>query len=199
MHMRKSLALAAGLAAAVLAGGCGRGSGVAEAAAASSSQTAGAHSVDLDHPCDLLTDTEVADLASGLKPHQLDTVAGVDKICDWPDAHGVPVVQVQVYDADPQGPAAELRSSLGPSGYQIVQVAGVGERAAAAVQQANPDLGLKEGVASLVAQSEGRAVSISTPGLQILPGTPKFQKLKELAITAISRATGGDPPKAPSA
>jgi hypothetical protein len=197
MHVRKSLALAGVMVAAALVWGCGRGPGVAVAAAASSRQASGAHSVGLDHPCDLLTDTEVSDLAPGLQPHRLDTVAGVDKICDWPNAHGIPVVQVQVYDADPQGPAAELQSSLGPSGYQIIQVAGVGERAAAAVQPANPDLGLKEDVASLVAQSEGRAVSISTPGVQIVPDTPKFQKLKELAITAISRATGQNAPIVP--
>jgi hypothetical protein len=142
---------------------------VAVASAASSSQPGGAHSVGLDHPCDLLTDTEASGFVPGLQPHQLDTVAGVDKICDWPDGHGIPRVQLQVYEADPQGPAAELWPSLGPSGYKAIDVAGVGERAAAAIQQANPDLGLKEGVASLVAQSEGRRSRFRRPGSRSCP------------------------------
>ncbi len=142
-------------------------------------------------PCSLLTDADVAKLAPGLGHGKLQTVAGT-QICEWPNANGIPAVQLQVTTA----PSTSLRKELanlnvGNSGYTIVAVAGVGDEAAAAFQKADASKGIAAGLATIAARSGGTEVSISTPFVQVLPGSPGFTAAKKLASTAISRLPGG--------
>jgi len=140
-------------------------------------------------PCTLLTDEDVSALVPGVHHQKLDTVAGTNKICEWPNERGIPVVQLQVTPADPAGPGAELKTSLGPAGYKIVDVKGIGDRAAAAVQEADPSKGLTAAVASLVVEAGGYDVRLSTPMVEIRPGSRKYAELEQMASLAVERLT----------
>jgi len=155
------------------------------AAATTSAQTAAAN------PCSLLTAADVAKLEPGLGHGKLQTIAGT-QICNWPDAQGIPAVQLEVTTAPGTSMKQELANlNVGNNAYTIVSVAGLGDEAAAAFQKADASKGLRAGMATLAARSGGRVVSLSTPYVQILQGSSRFAVAKKLVATAISRLPGG--------
>lgn len=144
------------------------------------------------NPCSLLTDAEVAKLAPTAGHGKLDTVAGGNHICDWPDANGIPAVQLQVYPATPSSLRAELKNGIGAfGGYTIVAVAGLGDEAAAAFQKADPSKGLTAGLAELTVRSDDRVIGLSTPRVQVLQDSPAFVLVKGLVAKALARLKAG--------
>ena len=190
MTVQKFVAALAACGFVLFLSGCGGGAARASTPAPKPSPAAASKpNPALSDPCSLLTDEDVGALAPQIHHQKLETVAGTATICEWPNDRGIPVVQLQVTAANPSGPAAELKSNLGPSGYQVIDVPGVGDRAAAAVQQADPSKGLTARVASLLVQAGRYDIGLSTPGLEIVPGSPKFAALKQAAILAVERLT----------
>ena len=101
-------------------------------------------------------------------------------------------MQLQVTTAPGTSMKKELANlNVGNNGYTIVSVAGVGDEAAAAFQKADASKGIRAGMATLAARSGGRVVSLSTPYVQVLQGSPRFAVAKQLVSTAISRLPGG--------
>jgi hypothetical protein len=196
--LRTSLAplAVAVLVSAVLAG-CGGGSKTAapgttttSAAATTSSAASSAPSETpaSTNPCSLLTDAEVAKLAPGVGHAKLDTVAGGARICDWPDASGIPAVQLQVYAAPSSSLRAELKNGIDAfGGYAVVDVAGLGDEAAAAFQKADASKGIAAGLAALSVRSGDRVLGLTTPRVQVQQGSQKFALVRRLAATALSR------------
>jgi len=139
------------------------------------------------NPCSLLTDAEVAKLAPGAGHGKLDKVGGA-RICDWPDANGIPAVQLQVYPAPSSSLRAELKNTIGAyGGYTISDVAGLGDEAAAAFQKADASKGLTAGLAALAVRSGDRVLGLTTPRVQVQQGSQQFALVKQLAATALSR------------
>ncbi len=188
MTAQKSAAALAACGVVLFLSGCGGGASSAPTPAPKPT-AAKLSNPALGDPCSLLTDEDVSAIAPDVHHQKLDTVAGTNKICEWPNERGIPVVLLQVTPADPAGPGAELKTSLGPAGYKIVDVKGIGDRAAAAVQEADPSKGLTAGVASLVVQAGGYDVDLSTPRVEIRPGSPKFAALRQMAGLAVDRLT----------
>ena len=138
-------------------------------------------------PCSLLTDAEVARLAPGVGHGKLHRVGGA-RICEWLDASGIPAVQLQVYAASSSSLRAELKNTIGAyGGYTIIDVAGLGDEAAAAFQKADPSKGLEAGLAALSVRSGDRVLGLTTPRVQVLQGSQTFALVKQLAATALSR------------
>ncbi len=191
--------LAVTLAASALLAGCG-GSGnspkaattpttAATATTSSTASSAPAKAPPSTNPCTLLTDAEVAKLAPGVGHGKLDTVAGGAKICDWPDTHGIPAVQLQLYPAPSSSLRAELKNGIDAfGGYTIVDVTGIGDEAAAAFQKPDASKGLTAGLATLTARSGDRVIQLSTPRIQVLQDSQGLALVKQLAATALSRA-----------
>jgi len=157
------------------------------AAATTHAQSTSSQATTATNPCSLLTDAEVAKLAPGIKHGKLDTVAGA-KICDWLDANGIPAVQLQVYPAPSSSLRTDLKTGIAAyGGYTIVDVAGLGDEAAAAFQKADPSKGLTAGLATLLVRSGDRVIGLSTPRVQVLQGSKAFALVKQLAATALKR------------
>lgn len=139
-------------------------------------------------PCSLLTDGEVATIAPGVGHGTVHEVAGVTKICEWPNSHDLPEVQLQVNLPPASSIQSELKTGLAAGGgYTIVSVSGLGDEAAAAFQKADPAKGLKAGLAVIVARSGDKVVQLSTPLVAIEQGSAGFTKAKDLVAKAISR------------
>ena len=188
MTVQKLVAAFAACSFVLFLSGCGGGAAGASTPASKPKPAAASEpNPALSDPCSLLTDEDVSALAPEVHHQKLETVAGTATICEWPNDHGIPVVQLQVTTADPSGPAAELEKNLGPSGYKVIDVPGVGDRAAAAVQQADRSKGLTAGVASLLVQSGRYDIGLSTPTVEIRPGSERFDTLKQMASLAVER------------
>lgn len=139
-------------------------------------------------PCTLLTDAEVATIAPGAGHGTVHKVAGVEKICEWPDSHGIPEVQFQVNLPPTSSLRSELKNGLAAGGgYTIISVSGLGDEAVAAFQKADPAKGLAPGLAVILARSGGKVVQLSTSQLSIQQGSPDFAKAEGLVAKAISR------------
>ena len=196
---RPRILLAAGIAASAVAmtacGGGGSTGGPAGAPTSLGPATAGdtgsatpsgtATGVD---PCSLLTDAEVATFAPGLKQHRVEHPVPQVTICAWPDAKGIPDVQLQVFPAT--GPLADdLDTGLNAAGgYSIATVSGLGDEAVAAYTKANSSLGIKGGqLATIQARSGDQVVGISVTYTEITKGSARYTALTKAMSTAISR------------
>jgi hypothetical protein len=139
--------------------------------------------------CNLLNNAEVHSLAPSLGEARPGTVKIKNvSSCEWPDAHGMPGLMLQVAPAPSHSLRDDLASGIAAmGGYDIENVPGVGDEAAMAVQQANPQYGLKAGVAILSVRVGKRVVSLSPVRVVVKPGTAKFAGLKQLAAKAASQ------------
>ena len=136
--------------------------------------------------CHLLSNADVHSLAPSLGEARPGTVKIKNvSSCDWPDAHGIPGLMLQVTPAPSHSLREDLASGIAAmGGYDIKNVPGVGDEAAVAVQQANPKYGLKAGVAILSVRVGKQVVSLSPVRVVVKPGTAKFEQLKQLAAKA---------------
>ena len=80
----------------------------------------------------------------------------------------------------------DLQTNLGGSGYDVVDVSGLGDEAAAAFQQADANKGLTAGLAMIEARVGDRVVGISTPGLSITQDSAQFVTVKQLLSKALA-------------
>jgi len=147
--------------------------------------------------CALVSAAMLAKLAPGLgagHPSAVPHPAGVST-CVWSRrGRHLPALTLTVAPADASGVLKELKDGFGHMGYRIVPVAGLGNEAAAAIQQANPKHGLAAGVAELAVRVGKRQLIFSPMGLAVSgPGTKSFERLKRLAAGTVARlvATGG--------
>ena len=197
---RPGIMLVAGLATTATAlAGCGSGSSTgattpaqtASSTRPSASDTAtatpaaGATGVD---PCSLLTDAEVRTFSPHVKAHKLEHPTAKISICAWPDAQGIPDVQLQVYPFT-GSLKTELNAGLNAAGgYSVVTVSGVGDEAVAAYTTANKSLNIKGGdLAMLEARSGDQVVALSVTYTQVTKGSATYRALTKAMTTALSR------------
>ncbi len=194
-----TIAIGVGVALALItATACGGGSSPSGTASApttapppssssSATQAAAAGSVGDTNPCSLLSTADVQQLDPALGAGKVATV-GKNKICDWPDAHGIPAVQLQVVIPPSGSLKDDLKTNLAPSGYDVVDLSGIGDEAAAAFQQADASKGLTAGLAEIEARAGDRVVGITTPGLSITQDSAQFETVKQLLSKALAAA-----------
>jgi hypothetical protein len=142
--------------------------------------------------CALLTGAEVHALAPGLSAgHPSKTQRPNVSTCQWDNAHGIPALMLEVVPAGASSLKESLQEGMGPMGYTITAVAGLGDEAAVAVQQANPKYNTQAGVAILAVRVGKRVIQLSPAGLTIPgPGSDGFQALEKAAAAAVSRLKG---------
>ncbi len=133
--------------------------------------------------CSLLTQAEVDSLfgkpvGAGKPDLAVPHVQG----CIWP-ATGIPSFILQVLPAP-----ASVHSSIDPGkGYQVIDLEGLGDQAAVAIQQANPQYGTAAGVAILGLAKGDYMMTLSPVRLGIQEGSPQFELLKKLANNAAQK------------
>ncbi len=175
-HVRRNLPLPTLVLAISLAGG----------GAVPANAQAGGHRVDA---CSLLTDAEVHAFAPGLSaghPGKMQR-PGVST-CQWDNAHGIPALMLEVVPAGESSVKETLEEGMGPMGYTVTDVPGLGDEAAVAVQQANPKYNIEAGVAILAVRVGKQVLQLSPAGLSIPgPGADGFNAFEKAAATAAQR------------
>ena len=140
--------------------------------------------------CALVTQAMVAKYASGLgkgQPGKIPKQSSVST-CIWADAHHIPGLILNVGPADPSGVVKGLEGDLAKMGYRVVAVPGLGDEAAVAIQQADPKLHTKTGVAVISVRVGKRQFGLSPLRPAITgTGTPGFERLKQLAAATAKR------------
>lgn len=139
--------------------------------------------------CSLLTAAEVHSLAPGLGAgHPSKTQQANVSTCQWDNAHGLPALMLEVVPAGASSLKESLQEGMGPMGYTVSDVPGLGDEAAVAVQQANPTYNIEAGVAILAVRVGKQVLQLSPAGLNIQgPGSPTFQALEKAAAAAAKR------------
>jgi hypothetical protein len=140
--------------------------------------------------CALVTHAMIAAYASGLgkgEPGKIPKQSSVST-CIWADAHHIPGLILNVGPADPSGVVKGLEGELAKMGYRVVAVSGLGDEAAVAIQQADPKLPTKTGIAVLSVRVGKRQFAYS-PLRPEIPGTgsPVFERLRQLSAATVKR------------
>ena len=107
--------------------------------------------------------------------------------CDWPDAHGIPGLTLQVTPAPSESLRDNLSSGFAAMGYAVLDVSGLGDEAAVAIQQVDPKFGLQAGVAILPVRKGKRVLTLSPSRIDVKPGTARYRRLKQLTANAATR------------
>lgn len=158
-------------------------------AAAGAAPAAGQQAGTGPDACSLLTDSEVHAFAPGLSaghPGKMQR-PGVST-CQWDNAHGIPALMLEVVPAGESSVKESLEHGMGPMGYTVTDVPGLGDEAAVAVQQANPKFNIQAGVAILAVRVGKRLLQLSPAGLSIPgPGADGFNAFEKAAATAAER------------
>jgi len=140
--------------------------------------------------CALVTAAMVAKYATGLGKGHAGKVPQQSPVstCIWTDADHLPALILTVAPSDPSGVAKGLEQGMAAMGYKVVSVSGLGDEAAVAIQQADPKLHTKTGVATLAVRVGKRQIGFSPMRPAISgTGTPTFKRLKELAAETAKR------------
>ncbi|MEJ2185612.1 MAG: hypothetical protein P8Z36_06695 [Gemmatimonadota bacterium] len=139
--------------------------------------------------CSLLSAADVHAFAPGLGAgHPGKTQRANVSTCQWDNAHGIPVLMLEVVPAGASSLKESLEEGMGPMGYSVVDVPDLGDEAAVAVQQANPTYNIQPGVAILTVRVGKQVLQLSPAGLNIQgPGSAGFQAFKKAAATAAKR------------
>lgn len=163
--------------------------GLAAAGASRVSAQAAGAGVDA---CALLTGAEVHAFAPGLSAgHPSKTQRPNVSTCQWDNAHGLPALMLDVVPAGTSSLKESLKEGMGPMGYSVADVPGLGDEAAIAVQQANPKYNTQAGVAILAVRVGKRVIQLSPAGLTIPgPGSAGFQAFEKAAAAAVNRLKG---------
>lgn len=133
--------------------------------------------------CSLLTQAEVDSLfGKSIGAGKHDSAVPHVQGCIWPAA-GIPSFILQVLPAP-----ASVHSSIDPGeSYQVIDLEGLGDQAAVAIQQANPQYGTATGVAILGLAKGDYMVTLSPVRLDIQESSPQFELLKKLANNAVQK------------
>ena len=140
--------------------------------------------------CALVTASMVAKYATGLGKGHLGKVPRQSPVssCIWSDAHHIPGLILTIAPSDPSGVAKGLEQGMAAMGYKVVTISGLGDEAAVAIQQADPKLHTKTGIATLAVRVGKRQIGYSPMRPPISgTGTPTFKRLKELAAETAER------------
>lgn len=160
--------------------------------AACDSQNGSAQAATVD-ACSLLSDAQVHALAPGLSAgHAGKVMVANTSICEWDNAHQVPGFMLQVSPVDSSGVKKELDEGFANMGYDVYDVAGLGDEAAVAVARADPAHGIEADVAELALRVGRRQLILSPVQLHIAMTTAAdFKHLKMLAAQAAARLRAG--------
>lgn len=143
------------------------------------------------NPCSLLTDAQVKQIAPHVGHKADERHSGVRDTCDWPNATGVPVVQLQVSQATTTSLVTDLTKGIDAhGGFTVVPVSGVGDEAAAAFQNGDPSKGVTTDLAVISVRSGSTIVSLYTPLLSIQQHSAGFANVKKLMSAAITHLPG---------
>lgn len=134
-------------------------------------------------PCSLIVTGKLISIFPVLQKAEKQTV-GPNTVCNYLDKFGIPALIISVSQAGPH--ARDTLSILGP-GYVIEEIAGLGDEAAVAIQQANPKFGLQEGVAALHIKKGDISLNLSFPRINIQVNDPKFEQVKILAAEMLDK------------
>lgn len=140
--------------------------------------------------CALVTASMVTKYATGLSKGHPGSIPKQSPFstCVWSDAHHIPGLILTVGPSDPSGVAKGLKRDLGKMGYRVDSVSGLGDEAAVAIQQADPKLHTKTGIATLTVRVGKRQIGFSPMRPAISgTGTPTFKRLKQLAAATAKR------------
>jgi hypothetical protein len=140
--------------------------------------------------CALVTASMVARYATGLGKGHAGKVPRQSPVstCVWSDADHLPALILTVAPSDPSGVAKGLEQGMAAMGYKVVSISGLGDEAAVAIQQADPKLHTKTGIATLAVRVGKRQIGYSPMRPPISgTGTPTFKRLKELAAKTAER------------
>lgn len=144
--------------------------------------------------CTLVTTAEIHGLAAQLGSGQHSKAKIPNKsvsICDFDDDKHIPALILTVTPAPSGGVKADLEQQLGGFGYAISSVSGLGDEAAAAVQQSDPSKGIKAGLAFLASRAGQWEVTLSPVRLDIPDSSgAAFSRLKTVAAAAVTRLRG---------
>ena len=133
--------------------------------------------------CNLLSKTDVDALfdeqvGEGKPDSKIPNVKG----CIW-FKKNIPSLIMQVMPAP-----EDLRKSIDPGkGYRMRDITGLSGQSAAAIQIANPEWGLEEGVAILGISKGDFMLTLSPVKLNIKEGSTRFDKLKLVADEAMKK------------
>ncbi len=139
--------------------------------------------------CSLLSDAEVHVLSPGLSAgHTGKVIVANTSTCEWDNAHHLPALTLQVSPADPSGVKKELDEGFANMGYDVLDVAGLGNEAAVAVQRADPAHGIEAAVAELALRVGKHQLILSPIQLHITTTAgADFERLKTVAAQAAER------------
>jgi hypothetical protein len=128
-------------------------------------------------PCRLIAPEKVFSVFPTLQKLEEQKV-GSTTVCNYLDKFGIPAMIVSLSQA---GNHAQDSLTLLGSGYIIEDVPGLGEEAALAIQQANPQFGLQEGVTALHIKTGDVSLNLDFPRLTIPARGVELDKAKSLA------------------
>lgn len=134
-------------------------------------------------PCSLIAPEKLISTFPVLQKAEKQAV-GPTTVCNYLDKFGIPALIISVSQAGSH--ARDTLSILGP-GYVIEEIAGLGDEAAVAIQQANPKFGLQEGVAALHIKKGPLSLNLSFPRINIQVNDPEFEKVKILAAEMLDK------------
>lgn len=135
-------------------------------------------------PCVLIVPEKIFRTFSTLQKVEKQTI-GPNTTCNYLDKYGIPALIISISRAGTTHTRDTL-SILG-SGYTILDVTGLGDEAAVAVQQANPKFGLQEGVAALHVKKGNIFLHLFPVRLNIQTDNVEFEKLIILAAEMIEK------------
>ncbi|MGA8262707.1 MAG: hypothetical protein WB783_21090 [Arenicellales bacterium] len=141
--------------------------------------------------CTLVTPAEIHGLSPRLGSGHHSKMKIPNKsvsICDFDDDKHIPALILTVTPAPSGGVKADLEQQLGGFGYAMSSVSGLGDEAAAAVQQPDPSKGIKAGLAFLASRAGQWEVTLSPVRLDIPDSSgAAFSRLKTVAAAAVTR------------
>jgi hypothetical protein len=135
-------------------------------------------------PCNLIAPEKVYATFPGLKAMKKQTV-GPSTTCNYLDKYNIPALIIFTGKAGATS-AQDALSMLG-SGYTIQNVSGIGDEAAIAIQQANPQFGLEERIAQLHVKKGKIFLSLSPVRIKASSVNEELEKLKILAAEMLEK------------
>ena len=134
-------------------------------------------------PCGLIAAEKLIAIFPTLQKAEEQAV-GSETVCNYIDTMGIPALVISLSKA---GSGVRKTLTMLGSGYVIEDVSGLGDEAAIAIQQANPQFGLKEGIAALHIKKGERSLNFSFFRINLNPGDVEFDKIKVLAAEMVGK------------
>lgn len=134
-------------------------------------------------PCGLATAEQLAAIFPTLLKAETQSV-GKETVCNYLDKMGIPALVISVTKT---GTGVHETLSVLGSGYVIEDIPRLGDEAAIAVQEANPQFGLQEGIAALHVKKGNRSLNFSFFRINLKADDREFDKIMRLAAEMIEK------------